>query len=275
MTTTRAAIITGASSGIGRALALHLTTRGIGVLLVGRDAERLRNVREDIMAHGGNAHHLVADVGQEAHAARIVEACLNAFQRIDLLVNNAGVGHYQPFLEMTPDVYMRVSQTNWCAVLHVTSKVLPVMKAQGQGAIVNISSVGAMTGVPYRSIYGATKAAIRNWSRSLYLELRPFGIHVLCVVPGSTATRFFENMLGQPPMVHAMPGRVMSPDKVAQLIWRGLETRQREVILSPMGRLVDLANRFSPSWIDAVADLQHRRTAKVESTTSQAHGAQQ
>lgn len=258
----KVAIITGASSGIGRAIALNLASKGIATLLVGRQEERLQEVRQEILNSRGMAEVLAADVGEDEHAKRIASACMETFGRIDILVNNAGVGHYHQFSDMTAEVYSRITQTNWLGILHATSKVLPYMMDQKDGVIVNISSVGAMTGIPCRSIYCATKAAVRNWSRSLFLELRPYGIHVLCVIPGSTATRFFDNVIGTPPVVHAMPGGVMTPEKAARLIWKGLKSRKREIILSPFGKLVDIINRLSPSFIDALVDFHHRRTVK-------------
>lgn len=258
----KVAIVTGGSSGIGRALARNLAGKGISVLLVGRDEGRLQETRGEILKSGGVAEALCADVGEEADAKRIVDGCLERFGRVDILVNNAGVGHYHPFSQMPAEAYLRVVRTNWCGILHVTSKALPFMIAQRSGAIVNVSSVGALTAVPFRSIYCATKAAVRNWSRSLFLELRPHGVHVLCVLPGSTATRFFDNIIGKPPAIHAMPGGVMSAEQAAQLIWRGMETKRREIFLSPFGKLVDIANRLSPSLIDALVDFQHKRTSQ-------------
>ena len=256
----KVAIVTGASSGIGRAMALHLAGEGISMLLVGRDKKRLQDIQMEIQNRYGTASVVSADIGESASAQRIVDTCVDEFGRIDILINNAGIGHYHHFSTMPPDAYMTVTKTNWDGVLHLSSRVLPFMIAQKEGTIVNVSSMGAMTGVPYRSVYCATKAAVRNWSRSLFMELRPHGIHVLCVIPGSTATSFFNNIIGNPPMAHSMPGGTMDSDKTAQLIWKGMTLKKREIILSPMGKMVDLANRLSTTLIDALVNFQHRRT---------------
>ncbi len=255
----KVAIVTGASSGIGRAMAIHLAKQGITTLLAGRNEERLQDTKKEIQNICGKVAIISADIEEEVSSRRIVDRCLSEFGRIDILINNAGLGHYHHFSKMPQDAYMAITKTNWDGVLHLSSRVLPYMMAQKEGTIVNVSSMGAMTGVPFRSIYCATKAALRNWSRSLYLELRPHGIHVICVVPGSTSSRFFENIIGNPPVSHAMPGGVMDPEKAAHLIWKGILKKKQEIILSPMGKLVDLANRLSPSLIDLLVDYQHRK----------------
>lgn len=257
----RSAIITGASSGIGRAIALYFATKAVSIVLVGRNEERLQEVRHEILRVGGAAEIFPADIGEEAHAKQIVEGCVRAFGRVDILVNNAGVGHYHPFPQMTADAYSRVIKTNLLGALHLTSHTLPLMIERGTGSVVNVSSVGAMIGIPCRSIYCATKAALRSWSRSLFLEMRPYGVHVLSVLPANTATRFFDNLLGDPPAAHVMPGSLMRPERVAELIWKGLEARKREIVIGPFGKLVDIANRMSPAFMDILVDFQHRRTA--------------
>ena len=260
----KTAIVTGASSGIGRALAILLAKRGYAICIVGRKGSLLQETVDQIQMEGGKAVPILADVRLLEETNKVVLKTVEQFGSIDLLINNAGIGHYHLFSEMPPEAYEEVIGTNFIGVLHMTHAVLPYFQRQRSGSIINIASTGAIAGVPGRSIYCATKAAIRNWSRALSMELQPEKIQVLCVLPGSTETRFYENLLGKPPTHHGNPGKVMSPPEVAEKTLRALEEGRLELILTTVGNILEWMNRVSPRTVDRLINWQNNRQLASE-----------
>jgi short-subunit dehydrogenase len=253
------AIITGASAGIGRAFAQLLATRGWNIVLVARREAGLHAAADVIACAGGAVHVVPADIRRSADCDRIVEQTIEHFGAIDMLVNNAGIGHYHAFEEMPAEAYQEVVETNFLGVLHLTRAVLPALRRQRRGHIINVASIGAIASVPCRSIYCATKAALRSWSRALHMEVADQGIHVLCALPGSTQTDFFKNILGAPPVQFGAPGKIMTPEAVAQKILRAWEKGRHEIILSPIGVALELANRLSTRIVDFMIKREHHR----------------
>jgi short-subunit dehydrogenase len=179
------ALITGASRGIGRAIALRLAP-AYDLFLLGRTAEALDSLGAEVAAKGGTATPVVADLRDPAGVARAL-----ANVDCDVLVNNAGIVHWQPFLEMTTEQWNEVVDVNFNAIFHVTRAVVPGMIARGSGHVVNIASISGRGALPGAACYGATKHAVIGLSESLMLELRDQGVRVSCVLPGSVATRMF------------------------------------------------------------------------------------
>jgi 3-oxoacyl-[acyl-carrier protein] reductase len=188
------ALVTGASRGIGRAVALRLAANEASLVLNGTDESRLDELRHEIVSAGGAAEVVVGDVADERTAQAAVEATLSAFGRIDILVNNAGVTTRTSTLEMTLDEWRRVLDVNLNGTLHFCRAVLPTMIAQGGGKIVNMSSTTAKTG--HRNAapaYGASKAAVNYLTMHLARELAQHRIYVNAVCPGPVET----DMIGQ------------------------------------------------------------------------------
>jgi short-subunit dehydrogenase len=182
-----AALVTGASSGIGRAFAVALAGRGCQVVAVARRKDRLEELAE---ATGAEA--LVADLTDPVDLASVEDRLSNRSRPIDLLVNNAGFGGSGPFVRQPLDHEDREVRLNVLAPVHLTSAALPGMVERGRGGIVNVSSMAGVQALPFLATYSATKAYLTSFSQSLHEEVRPYGVNVLAVLPGMTRTEFHQ-----------------------------------------------------------------------------------
>lgn len=181
-------MVTGASRGIGRAIALRLAADGWEVIAGARDLTELDLLCVDISASGGRCRAMALDV---AEPAAVTERL--ARLEVDLLVNNAGVGVLKPFAELAPDDWRRMIAVNVNSLYHVTRAVLPGMLARGRGHICTIGSIAGRGAFVGGSCYAATKAFVTSWSESLMLEVRERGVKVSVVMPGSVATEFNDH----------------------------------------------------------------------------------
>lgn len=183
-------VITGASSGIGAAVAIALGRSGVWILLVGRRAAELERVRAAIVAAGGEAACCIADLRNANDRENVIAAALLETGRIDVLINCAGVGQRGP-LEAVPMYRIRECfEVNVFAILELIQRVAPIMRAQHSGRIVNISSMSGRIARPFSAAYDATKHALEAVSDGLREELAPFGVRVIVVQPGYTRTGF-------------------------------------------------------------------------------------
>lgn len=186
-------IITGASSGIGEATARLLASRGAHVVLGARRTERLKVLVSAIEADGGSALHQALDVTDPKQMEAIVALARKQYGRVDVLVNNAGVMPLSPLEALKIDEWNRMIDVNIRGVLHGIAAVLPVMKAQGTGQIVNIASIGAYEVSPTAAVYCATKYAVRAITEGLRLEAGP-GTRVTLVSPGVTESELADSI---------------------------------------------------------------------------------
>jgi len=211
----KSAIVTGAGRGIGRAIALALAAEGARVALLARTESEIRVLAEQIERDGGDALPLVCDVAEADRIASAVAACAARFERIDVLVNNAGVFLESMVEDMAPDDWERVMRVNATGPFLLVKAVLPLMKAQGGGKIVNISSTSGVQGYLKQSAYCASKHALLGFSKCLALEVKPHNIHVHTVCPGGVRTDFIagtylsERLVGQ---------TMLEPGNVAELV---------------------------------------------------------
>ena len=183
-------IITGASSGIGEAAARRCVADGANVVLFARRAERLTALAAELDPSGARVLSVVGDVTREEDRARLISDSIAQFGRIDGLVNNAGFGQRGPIEQVPLDAIRRNFETNVFALLGLTQKVIPVMRAAGRGRIVLIGSVAGKIARPLTSTYDATKHALEAFADGLRGELKPFNIHVAMVRPGFIITEF-------------------------------------------------------------------------------------
>ena len=186
------ALVTGASSGIGRAFALRIARSGARVALVARRADELEKLAGEIRAAGGEAAVLPCDVGDAEQAAAACARASEVFGGIDMLVNNAGYGHHRAFLEWPLEDMERMMRVNYFGALYFTKALLPRMVEQGRGWIVFVASVAGKIATPEESAYAATKFAMVGLAASLSLEVESAGVHVLTVCPGVIDTPFFD-----------------------------------------------------------------------------------
>ena len=178
-------LVTGASRGIGRAIALRLAREKWNVVAVARKQAELDALRADVIAAGGMCRTIALDVADAGAVARQLGGI-----EVDVLVNNAGVGILKPFVELTAEEWQRMLDVNVNALFHVTRAVLPGMIARGSGHVCTVGSIGSRSVFAGGSCYGATKAFVTAWAENLMIEVREQGVKVSVVMPGAVATAF-------------------------------------------------------------------------------------
>lgn len=228
----RVAIITGASSGIGAATAQRLAKEGFRVALAARRNEALALIAVGITAFGGEALAVPTDVRQREELGALVQHTLAAWGRVDVLVNNAGLGYAGPLVTLAADQLREQVATNLLAVIEASQAVLPTMIAQQRGHIINVASIAGLIGLPHSTVYSATKAGVIGFSEGLGREVRRYGIHVTALCPGFVATDFSPRLreIRQGRTNRRLPG-VMSADYVAGVIADIIRRPRRRVII--------------------------------------------
>jgi short-subunit dehydrogenase len=210
------ALITGASSGIGRALARELAARGADVVLVARREDRLRDLADELRTkHGVTAAVLACDLSDPQAPEQLFARTEGAGLAIDLLVNNAGQSPYQPFVEVPWETLARVIQVNMTSLTHLTRLFLPAMLARRRGHVLNVASIGAYSPTPNFAVYAPGKAYVRDFTETINFELRGTGVRATCLCPGGVATEFLDQA-GQ----EVKPGGerwIMSAEKCARI----------------------------------------------------------
>jgi NADP-dependent 3-hydroxy acid dehydrogenase YdfG len=186
----KVAIVTGASAGIGRASALALAAEGARVVITARRQERLDALASEINAMNTQAYPVAGDANDEVTAKRCVETALNEAGRIDILLNNAGMGNYKHLADTSLEEYDQLMNTNMRTTFIFSRQVVPVMLLQKQGTILMISSMAGLYGFANQAVYCATKFAQVGFAQSLDKELRPSGIKVGVICPGGVKTEF-------------------------------------------------------------------------------------
>ena len=207
-------IVTGGGRGIGQATALALAREGVSVAVCARSPAEIEETVRAIRDFRQEALAVPADVSQEADVARVVERTLEAFGRIDILVNNAATNlPYREVVDLTLDEWNTVIGVNLTGPFLCSRAVLPTMIEQGSGKIVNIASIGGRSGAAGRSPYRPTKAALINFTECLAAEMKRHGIDVNCVCPGGTSTRMLTD-------IGRAEGRtgLMAPEEIASVV---------------------------------------------------------
>lgn len=189
------ALVTGASSGIGRDIAVLLAERGFTVALASRRVEALEEVARAIRGSGGVAEVFRVDLSNAAEAEALVGSVVERLGSLDVLVNNAGYGVYGPIDEVPPGEAVRIFMVNSISPAILIGRAVEHMKKRGGGCIVNISSMAVYTPMPWLSLYNATKAALKALTDALRIELKPFGIRVIGVYPGYVGTDFHRSVV--------------------------------------------------------------------------------
>ncbi|HXG11388.1 MAG TPA: SDR family oxidoreductase [Gemmataceae bacterium] len=257
-------LITGASQGIGRALAVAAAERGARVLAAARSADLLRELAGEVRARGGTLETVVADVTSPEDRQRMVEAARHFFGGLDILVNNAGIGATGHFVEVSPERLRKIMEVNFFGLTETTRAFLPLLRQGNRPAIVNISSIAGKRGIPARSEYSASKFAVQGFSEALRAELDKDGIDVIVICPGLTQTNFSRNMLEQKARMPLDHLRGMTAEQVARKTLRAIEKGKHEVCLTLQGKLMVFVSRFFPRLADHIAARRVRALFRDE-----------
>jgi short-subunit dehydrogenase len=230
--TGKVVVVTGASMGIGEAIAKVFVEQGAGVVLLSRDTARAEAARERI----GFPERTVAlscDVRHSEEIDRVLGLTLHHFKRVDVWINNAGHGLMDSVAELDPPASHELFETNFFGALSGMQAVIPVMRQQGGGTIINVSSVAGHIPMAYHGAYSATKFALNAIGNSARVELKKDGIHVLTVCPGYVRTAFSQNAVrgNNPKAVRPAAVRGISAERVARATLRGYLKGKREVIV--------------------------------------------
>jgi short-subunit dehydrogenase len=253
----RRIILTGASEGIGRALALALAARGARVALAARDRDRLDSLAQECRARGGEALAVPTDVTSQQDLEWLVAETVKSFGGVDVVVHNAGITMWSRFDALQDlTIFERLMEVNYLAPVRLTSLALPHLR-QTRGLIVAVASLAGLTGVPERSAYAGSKHAVIGFFDSLRIELAGSGVDVSVVAPDFVVSEIHKRAigpdgepLGASPM---MQSKIMTAEECARRIVRAIEKRQRLALLSTRGKWGRWLKLLAPSLIDRIA----------------------
>lgn len=221
----RVAIVTGASSGIGRQVALAFAARGARLVIAARRADRLAAVARECEAAGGTVEALIGDVAERSFTESLATRAVERFGRLDVVVNNAGVSKHKQIYAVTPDEVDYVMRVNFLAPAILTLAAIPPMLRQGEGWIVNISSAAGKIPPPREAIYAASKFALNGLTEGLWLDLDGSNIHCAVVNVGPIDTEIWDKT-DEPTKYR---GKKYPPSVIADAVFRCIEERRREV----------------------------------------------
>jgi NAD(P)-dependent dehydrogenase (short-subunit alcohol dehydrogenase family) len=245
-------LITGGARGIGLATAELLASRGARLVISDLNENDLKQAEASLAAQGAAVMAARSDVSVYEDCRGLVEAALKRFNRLDILVNNAGVSIVSEFARTRPEVAKKLMDVNLMGAIYMTMAALDALK-KSRGHIVFLGSVSGLRAIPEGSMYSASKAALRSMAESIRVELRPSGVHVGVIMPGFTTTDPRKTVMtgdGAPRPINRPPHD--TPQGVARAIARMIEKRQRERVLTPLGKLTALLQRLSPALLDRV-----------------------
>ena len=246
-------VVTGASSGIGRALALALAEKGAALTIAARREERLAEVVGEIETRFPEAPPAFAvrcDVSDEQQVRWLIGGAIERAGAVDILINNAGISVFGEAARTSLDDVRDVMSVNFYGALYCMREVLPFMMARESGLIVNVSTVAALHGVPYLAAYGASKAALGAFSESLRAELHETGVRVMLVYPGYTDTEIYdaEKKVGG---ARRPPGSYAPADRVAGKIVRAIERGGHDFVLTVQGQALSALRGLAPPIVES------------------------
>lgn len=248
-------LITGASSGLGAALARQLAAGGATVGLVARRADRLAEVLADCRRSSPDSEMWAADLGDTSAVGDLALQAWDALRGIDVLVNNAAIPKRRPVTELKPDEVEAVMRVNFFAPMRLTLAVLPRMLMRGSGMIVNVSSVGGRLGIIHETAYCASKFALCGWSESMAVDLHGTGISVKLIEPGPVDTEIWDQPGSEEPLYQ---GPKVPADEVAAGIIAALGNDGFEHYVPNMKAVVDAKNADLDAYIAGVAGMAPR-----------------
>lgn len=249
----RVVIITGGSSGIGRACALRFAQAGARVVISARNADRLKEVENELLRSGAEVLAVQGDVANENDCVRLINESLNRFGRIDVLINNAGISMRALFHGIDLRVIRQLMEVNFFGMVYCTRYAMRDL-LKSKGSVVGISSIAGFQGLPGRTGYSASKFAMQGFLDALRVENLRTGLHVMTVCPGYTESNIRNAALTADGSAQGESPReekeMMTSEEVAEHIYRGVINRKREIVLTTQGKLAFYLRKFLPSLVD-------------------------
>ena len=251
----RVVIITGASSGIGAAMAREYSKMGARVVLGARNEAKLAQLAQEIDSEGGKAIYLVTDVTKEEDCRRLVERAVEEFGGVDVMICNAGISMRALFDDVDMSVLHRVMDVNFWGTAYCAKYALPYLQAS-KGSLVGISSVAGLHGLPGRTGYSASKFAMTGLLETIRIENLKKGLHVMIACPGFTASNVRYSALtadgsaqGETPREE---GAMMTAEEVARIVAKGITKRKRLCLMEAEGRATYFVKKFAPPLLDRI-----------------------
>lgn len=247
-------IITGASSGIGRSLALEYAKKGSWVVIAARNLSKLEEVGNEIKQLGAEVLIVRTDVASETECVRLINETVNRFGTIDILINNAGISMRALFKDLDLEVIRKLMDANFWGTVYCTKYALPYL-LKSKGTVVGVISVAGHIGLPGRTGYSASKFAVRGFLDTLRVENLKTGLHVLVVAPGFTSSNIRNTALladgSQQGHTPRDENAMMSPDRVARRIYKAVKHHRRQLILTFFeGKLAVFMKQLMPRLVD-------------------------
>ncbi len=258
-------IVTGASSGIGKAVAYEFGRLGAKVVLAARGEERLKAINEDMSAKGFSSLVVVTDVSREADCRNLINTTLEVFGTIHFLINNAGLSMRASFLDVDVSVLHRLMDVNFWGTVYCTKYALPYL-IENKGSLVAVSSVAGFHGLPGRTGYSASKFAIHGLMETIRIENLRKGLHVMVIAPGFTTSEVRFHALtadGSEQGESPRDERSMdTPEHVARWVIKGIRKKKRNKLLTLEGKMTAFFQRIIPAFVDWVYYLAMSKEAK-------------
>jgi NAD(P)-dependent dehydrogenase (short-subunit alcohol dehydrogenase family) len=246
-------VITGGASGIGAALGFCFVQEGSRIAILDVEGNALKAIEKEILARGNEVFARACDVTREEDCNQAIQAVLQHYGGIDVLINNAGVTQISLFQDTPVSVFHRVIEVNFFGALYCTKAALESL-IERKGMIIVVSSTAGVAPLMGRTAYAASKHALHGLFESLRTELFPHGVHVMMACPGFTRTQLQSRALhreeGRPENDRDWVGKQASPEEVARAIYRGALKRKPLLILTPVGKLSYYLNKFAPAWYE-------------------------
>lgn len=254
-------LLTGASGGIGRCLALELARRGSHLALVARDEQRLAAVAQEARGHGVEAHAVIFDLARGTQHTHLVSEAQSALGGLDILINNAAISSFTSFADSSAEIIERLLRVNIHAPLLLTRAALPRMLERRSGHIVNVGSILGSIAFPHFAAYSASKFALRGFSEALRRELRGKGVRVSYVAPRTTATAMNpDNVMA---FMREGGATIDTPERVAREIADSIEANRPETFIGRPENVFVRLNAVLPRLVDRALSRQRRIAEKL------------
>ncbi len=220
------ALVTGGSRGLGKAIALALASEGVHVMITGRDEVKLSETVKEIEKTGVKADYAIFDVSNEEEVKESITKVIKDFGTVDILINNAGIGEFGGFLDLSIERFEKIIQTNLFGPYYIMKNVLPAMVEQKSGDVVNVASTAGLKGGPMTSAYTASKAGLIGLSESVMYEMRKHNIRVCTLTPSTIATDMSKDLN----LTDGNPEKVLQPEDFAELVIAQLKLNKRALM---------------------------------------------